>query len=239
MIGETRQMTKIAGLLFDKDGTLFDFRATWGGWTRRVVGFLADGSQARAALLADLLGYDLTTGDFAPDSPVIAQTTAEIRDLLLPHLPLARAGQLLERMNDMAVANEMVEAVPLVPLFQRFAGMGLKIGLATNDAERPARAHLAQASIGGHFDFVAGFDSGWGGKPETGQMQAFLARTGLAAASVAMVGDSLHDLDAGRDAGMRTVAVLTGIAGRAALAPHADVVLDNIGQLPGWIAAQG
>ena len=53
-----------------------------------------------------------------------------------------------------------------------------------------------------------------------------------------MVGDSLHDLDAGRAAGMRTVAVLTGIAGAAALAPHADVVLNHIGELPDWVLAQ-
>ena len=54
-----------------------------------------------------------------------------------------------------------------------------------------------------------------------------------------MVGDSLHDLDAGRAAGMRTVAVLTGIAPRERLAPHADVVLDTIDGLPGWVSAQG
>lgn len=231
-------MARIAGLLFDKDGTLFDFRATWGGWTRRVVNFLADGPD-QSRRLAAVLGYDLGTGDFAPESPVIAQTTAEIRDLLLPELPVADAGRLLDEMNRMAADNDMVEAVPLVPLFDRFREMGLKIGLATNDAEAPARAHLERARIAGHFHFVAGFDSGWGGKPETGQMQAFLSQTGLHAGSVAMVGDSLHDLDAGRAAGMRTVAVLTGIADRAALAPHADVVLDHVGQLPDWIAAQG
>ena len=231
-------MTRIAGLLFDKDGTLFDFRATWGGWTRRVVGFLADGSDPHAARLAAVLGYDLASGDFAPDSPVIAQTTAEIRDLLLPQLPVTDAGRLLDQMNRMAAENDMIEAVPLVPLFACFGRMGLRIGLATNDAEAPARAHLDRARIADRFDFVAGFDSGWGGKPETGQMQAFLAATGLRPSQVAMVGDSLHDLDAGRAAGMRTVAVLTGIADRATLAPHADVVLDHVGQLPDWIAAQ-
>ncbi|MFM2354690.1 MAG: hypothetical protein RLZZ528_426, partial [Pseudomonadota bacterium] len=29
-------MTEIRGLLFDKDGTLFDFMATWGQWTRSL-----------------------------------------------------------------------------------------------------------------------------------------------------------------------------------------------------------
>jgi phosphoglycolate phosphatase len=50
-----------------------------------------------------------------------------------------------------------------------------------------------------------------------------------------MVGDSTHDLHAGRGAGMATVAVLTGVAGRAALAPHADVVLNSIAELPEWL----
>lgn len=231
-------MTAVKGLLFDKDGTLFDFRATWGGWTRRVINVLAGGQAERTARLGQALGYDLAHGDFAPDSAVIARTTAEIRDLILPLLPATDPAALLEQMNDMAAENDMVEAVPLVPLFTRFRDMGLKIGLATNDAEAPARAHLRRADIDGLFDFVAGFDSGWGGKPEAGQMQAFLAQTDLPAGSVAMVGDSLHDLEAGRAAGMRTVAVLTGIAKAEALAPHADVVLADIGELPRWIAAQ-
>jgi hypothetical protein len=50
-----------------------------------------------------------------------------------------------------------------------------------------------------------------------------------------MIGDSTHDLDCGRAAGMTTVAVLTGLADRDDLAPHADVVLPDIGSLPGWL----
>ena len=161
-------MTAIKGLLFDKDGTLFDFRSTWGGWTRRVVRDLSGGDPVRESALAMLLGYDLATGDFAADSAVIAHTTAEIRDLVLPHLPATDADDLLDRMNQMATENDMIEAVPLVPLFQRFTDMGLHLGLATNDAEVPARAHLERAHIGGHFHFVSGFDSGWGGKPGGG-----------------------------------------------------------------------
>ena len=53
-----------------------------------------------------------------------------------------------------------------------------------------------------------------------------------------MVGDSRHDLEAGRAAGMRTIAVLTGVAKRGDLAGHADVVLDDIGAIPAWLDAQ-
>ena len=48
-----------------------------------------------------------------------------------------------------------------------------------------------------------------------------------------MVGDSTHDLMAGRAAGMPTIGVLTGMAGAATLAPYADIVLSNIGEIPG------
>ena len=35
---------------------------------------------------------------------------------------------------------------------------------------------------------------------------------------------------------MQTVAVLTGLAETAQLAPYADVVLPDIGHLPAWLA---
>jgi phosphoglycolate phosphatase len=35
---------------------------------------------------------------------------------------------------------------------------------------------------------------------------------------------------------MRTIAVLTGIAKHEELAPHADVVLPDIGAIPGWLS---
>jgi phosphoglycolate phosphatase len=54
-----------------------------------------------------------------------------------------------------------------------------------------------------------------------------------------MIGDSLHDLHAARAAGMTAIAVLTGLAARDSLAPHADLVLDHIGALPDWLDEQG
>ena len=52
-----------------------------------------------------------------------------------------------------------------------------------------------------------------------------------AAASVAMIGDSVHDMEAARVAGMLRVAVLTGPATAEDLAPYADLVLPDIGHL--------
>lgn len=224
----------ITGIVFDKDGTLFDFRASWGGWAARLLADLAaDPSQARR--LGAAIGFDTATGAFHPDSPVIAATAEEIAADLVPHLQGWSHAALVGRMNALAEVAPMAPAVPLRPVLADLRGRGLRLGLATNDTEAPARAHLAAHGVADLFDFVAGYDSGHGAKPGPGQLLAFAAATGLSPANVVMVGDSRHDLMAGRAAGMRTVGVLTGIAKAADLAPLADAVLPDIGALAAWI----
>ena len=225
-------MQDIAAVLFDKDGTLFDFHASWGDWTVRLIAALADGDAGCAAALAEVLGYDPAARRFDPASPAIAHTADEIAALLLPHLPRATRPELVARMNALAAEAVMAEAVPLAPLLARLRAGGMRLGVATNDAEAPARGHLATVGVIGAFDFVAGYDSGHGAKPQPGMLLAFAEAVTVAPERVVMVGDSRHDLVAGRAAGMRTVGVLTGLAETAELAPLADVVLPDIGHLP-------
>ncbi|WP_128253284.1 HAD family hydrolase [Falsirhodobacter deserti] len=222
----------IRGVIFDKDGTLFDFHASWGAW---AAGFLASLGGDTAAL-ARAIAFNPDTGRFAPQSPAIAGTPAQIADALLPHLPHMTRPDLLAVMNRSAAAAQMIAAVPLADLLDGLRAHGLCLGLVTNDAEAPARAHLGRHAIIDRFDFIAGFDSGFGAKPQAGQLLAFCAATGLDPEAVVMVGDSTHDLHAGRIAGMATIGVLTGPALREELQPLADAVLDHIGQLPAWLA---
>lgn len=224
----------IDGIVFDKDGTLFDFRRSWAGWAQRLLTELA-GPGGDVARLGRAIGFDPETGSFAPDSPVIAATAVEIAEALAPALPGASVPALAARMNALAETAPMAPSVPLRPVLGALRDRGLRLGLATNDTEAPARAHLAAQDVLDLFDFVAGYDSGHGAKPGPGQLLAFAAACGLDPARVVMVGDSRHDLAAGRAAGMRTVAVLTGIAGAADLAPLADAVLPDIGGLADWL----
>lgn len=224
----------IDGLLFDKDGTLFDFRISWGRWAESFLTRIAR-DEAHATRLGRAIGFDPATASFAPDSPVIAATAADIAAALAPELPGVTVAELTERIDASAALAPMSEAVPLRPLLTALRGRGLRLGVATNDSEAPALQHLARHGITDCFDFIAGSDTGHGAKPAPGMCLAFARKTGLSPSRVAMVGDSRHDLDAGRAAGMRTVAVLTGVARREELAPHADVVLGDIGEIPGWL----
>lgn len=225
----------IDGVIFDKDGTLFDFRTSWGAWAMRLVGMLAAETGLSEAELGAAIGFDPVAQGFARDSVVIAGTPGEIARDLARVLPGVSVEALVGRLNRLAEGAPMLPAVDLPVVLGGLRARGLRIGLATNDNEDAARAHLAAHGITGLFDYIAGYDSGHGAKPGPGMCAAFARQLGLDPARVVMVGDSRHDLEAGRAAGMRAVAVLTGIAGAAELAPHADAVLPDIGHLGGWI----
>jgi phosphoglycolate phosphatase len=225
----------IRGLVFDKDGTLFDFNATWAAWFSGFIHELAAGDPEKAEALAVALEFDLRTARFAKTSAMIAGTMDAFDAAVLSVFPHLDAGHLRRMVLTGTAAAPQVEATPLVPLLDRLLAAGLTLGLATNDSEVPARAHLTRAGVVDRFAFIAGYDSGHGAKPSPGMLAAFCAATGIPPAECAMIGDSTHDLDSGRAAGMVTVAVLTGIAERDDLAPHADVVLEHIGALPAWL----
>ena len=42
----------VDGILFDKDGTLFDFQDTWGQWAAQIIEDLSEGDPDHRAALA-------------------------------------------------------------------------------------------------------------------------------------------------------------------------------------------
>ncbi|MCG7627851.1 HAD family hydrolase [Epibacterium sp. MM17-32] len=227
----------LSALLFDKDGTLFDFAMTWNGWAKAMLTDLAAGDDQRLSAMAAAVRYDLATAAFRPDSLVIAGTNDEVAEVLAPHVPHMDRVTLADYLIRTAAEAELAQAVPLAPYLAALRTGGLKLGVMTNDGEHSARRHLTRSGVYDHFHMVIGADSGYGAKPDPEPLLAFCAAQGVRPEETAMVGDSRHDLIAGRAAGMRTIGVLTGMASAEDLAPLADVVLPNIGHIPDWLAA--
>jgi phosphoglycolate phosphatase len=228
---------RVDGIIFDKDGTLFDFRATWDVWALGVITELSGGDPSLAQRIADAAVFDLVAGAFLPQSPIIAGTNREAAEAIGTALPHQSIEAIEAFLSARAAVAPLAPAVPLDPYLTGLVGRGLALGVITNDTEAGALAHLGAAGVLAHFDFVAGFDSGHGAKPDAAPLLAFCHSTGLDPARVVMVGDSRHDLIAGRAAGMQTLGVLTGTALTADLAPLADAVLPDIGHIPRWIDA--
>lgn len=227
-------MSPPRALIFDKDGTLFDFNATWGAVMARLIAGEAQGDARLSQRLAQVLGFDPETELFLPGSIVIAETggvvARAIADVTGDAEPQVRA-----RMEAEGAQAVQVPSCDLAPLMRDLRARGLTLGVVTNDDEASAQAHLSEHALTEHLAFVAGYNSGFGAKPAPGQLLAFCQATGIGPEHCVMIGDSLHDLHAGRAAGMRTIGVLTGPAEHDELAPSADVVLSHIGEIPDWL----
>ena len=228
----------IRGVIFDKDGTLFDFQSTWGIWTAQVLARIAGSDEALLQQLAEALGYDTQTRRVQPDSVIVAATPMDIAAVVKDCIPALSQTQICDWLNEEAKTAPQVLVTDLHRLTAELRRINLGLCVMTNDAETPARAHLASVQASGLFDFVIGSDSGFGAKPQAAPLLALADKMEIPAAACVMVGDSTHDLRAGRAAGMRAVAVLTGLAEADELAPLADAVLPDVSHLPAWISAQ-
>lgn len=234
------QNERIRGLLFDKDGTLFDFALSWSGVLNDTLANLTPDAdlQARMALAT---GYDKVAGRFEPGSPAVAGALDEVAATWAGFLPDVRPVDVLQVADRIATdavnAGSLVPAVPDLPGFlSGLRAQGFFLGIATHDSEAAARAHVDGFDSLELFDFVCGYDSGHGLKPGPGMLLAFAQATGLAPAEIAMIGDSIHDLGVAPAAGAAmAVGVLTGPAEHKDLAPYADHVLPSIADLPGLL----
>jgi phosphoglycolate phosphatase len=236
-------VTTIRGLLFDKDGTLIDFFATWGAAYQAVAAEVAaqTGDPGKADELLRLGGYDPATGVLDPASPLACGTNDEIAALWGGHLGVESHLDLRHWVSGgfERFGMKPVPVTDLPALFRRLRARGYTLGVATNDHEEPTRATLGALGVDGLLDFIAGADSGHGGKPGPGMLHAFCRTTGLAPAAVAMIGDTVADMAMARaGAAGLAVGVLTGAAPREALG-MADHVIDSIAGLEALIDELG
>ncbi|MGB0867149.1 MAG: HAD family hydrolase [Granulosicoccaceae bacterium] len=227
---------QIKGVLFDKDGTLFEYGDTWQVWSERVVDELAAGEQVLRDQLAQSVGYCFQSKRFSPGSLVVNASSNEIIEAWAMHLPHLSAAEIEQ------VGIRHLGGLPLNPvcdlaqLANALRQMGLAVGCGTNDYESSAREQLGRAGVLQHFDFVCGFDSGHGAKPGPGMLLAFAEHIGAQPSELVMVGDSTHDLHSGEAAGVAlNIGVLTGPARREDIASSADEVLPSVASLPDWL----
>ncbi|HUF57014.1 MAG TPA: HAD hydrolase-like protein [Thermohalobaculum sp.] len=226
-------------MLFDKDGTLFDFQASWGAIAEAMLDRLAPGPAARREM-ALAAGFDPETRTCRAGSVIVAEPTSALASLWAewrPDLGPVLLERLLNEVSEAAAPETMVTAVPdLAAFLGGLRQRGLVLGVATHDEHEAALRQLTGAGALDAFTFVAGYDSGHGLKPGPGMLEAFAAATAVPAAAVMVVGDSAHDLGMARAGGAGwAIGVLSGPAVREDLAPLADHVLDTIAGLPALI----
>ena len=192
---------RIAGVLFDLDGTLLDTHdlilASFRHATAHVLGAPLPDERLMAKVGVPLAQQ---MADFS-DDPAVQQ---RLRDVY--------------RAYNHAHHDEMV---------REFAGMsrtvdelrkrGMRLGVVTSKRRELALRGLALFEFDGAFEFVIGSDDCERHKPDPEPILMGCGRLGLEPAACVYVGDSPFDLQAARAAGATAVAALWGMFPEGAL----------------------
>jgi phosphoglycolate phosphatase-like HAD superfamily hydrolase len=225
-------------VIFDKDGTLIDFHAMWGGWALELGTRLE--AAARRPVAPDVfaaIGFDPSSGRVASGGPLATSTMAGIEEVVSAVLrrwcPSVAAAR---RATEAAwfVPDPVALAVPLTDLASLFGELrsgSRRIAVVTTDDRAPTDATLRGLGVRGAVAAMVCGDDGFAMKPAPDPVFALCQALETEPPRVAVVGDSPADIAMARAAGAgRVVGVLTGVGSAADLA-EADVVLGSVAEL--------
>jgi pyrophosphatase PpaX len=204
-------------LLFDLDGTLIDSIEL----IMRSMRHAFDGHAARVPTDDEwraLIGRPLVDSfrEFVSDEPDVERLLGRYREYQLEH------HDRLVRPYDGIVAA-----------ITGFAAAGYPMALVTSKADWLATKALALVGLDAAIPVVVGCDSCTRHKPHPEPVERALALLRSAPDDAIFVGDSPHDVESGRAAGVRTIGVTWGAAGEDELArAGADVVIHDVEELP-------
>ena len=223
-------------IVFDKDGTLIDFDAMWGGWVEELAARLeASTGRVLSPAMFAALDYDGTTHHTLAGGKLAVTPMAGLFELArqcLLNLGLSPAQAQAYVTDAWFVPDPVAAARPLTDLpklFSRLREQGLLIAVVTSDDRVPTLATLANLGVAHWVDVVVAADDGVPLKPAPDMVWAACRATGVAPAQAVIVGDALPEMQMARAAGAGlVVGVTSGVSGAEILAPCADVVLANV-----------
>ena len=208
-------------ILFDLDGTLIDsIELILGAARHAFVGF--EGRAPSEEEWRAGIGRPLQTvlREFAPDDAEVARLIGRYRAYQLEH-------------HDRLVRpyDGIVETV------RWLSDGGHPMALVTSKADWMAEKAMVLVGLDRLIPTIVGCDSCVNHKPHPEPVERALALLGVAPGDAIFVGDSPHDVESGRAAGVATVGVAWGAFTRDELERSgADVVIDRVEDLRGVVA---
>ena len=226
-------------IIFDKDGTLINFDAMWGGWSVFLAEQLheASGLDVRAALY-QAMGYDAVNRKVLAGGKLASRPMAHLYELtveVMQSLGLTKveADNVVEKA--WCIPDPVMLARPFTDMRALFSSLNeheIQIAIATADDRTPTQVMIEAFDIE---EFIAAMvcgDQGIASKPAPDMVLAICRRLKIDPKNVMVIGDTASDLKMARAAGAGlAVGVLSGVSSIKDLIPHADVLIESIGEL--------
>lgn len=237
---------KLKGIIFDKDGTLFDYAQVWEEVLKDGIdsAFVTMGKQnhlsAKEAMLR-LMGID-EHGNCIPKGLVFTHRPFFIFRRFVIYCLRYRVNALKAiRGYHQSVRNSeslLSEKLALMDfsvqqaLFRKLKDNGYSIGVITSDNASSTSLFLRLMGLESFVDFVSCRDSHYKRKPHPDAFLAFCNQQKLASEQVAMVGDTATDMVFAKKskAGYR-IALLSGSNDRKVLNKLSSVLYEDISSL--------
>ena len=108
---------------------------------------------------------------------------------------------------------------------------GIKLAVCTNKMERLSNILLEKLNVLHMFDYLVGGDSLRKSKPDPFPLLNICEKLNTEISDSIMIGDSVTDLNAGKDAGMPVVLVSYGYTDNKDIYNEADLVINDFSQL--------
>jgi phosphoglycolate phosphatase len=239
---DTLEKFKAKAIIFDKDGTLIDFDAMWGGW----VVFLAEqlrgvsGVDIRVAL-CEAMGYDEAHKKVLAHGKLAATPMSQLYRLTVE---VMQSSGLSAEQAEAAVEKGWCIPDPVIlakqftdtrTLFSRLHSKGIKIGIATTDDRAPTQAMIEAFDIEEYISTMVCADDGIKAKPAPDMVLTICERMKIDPSQVMVVGDTTADLKMGRAAGVGlVVGVLSGVSSARDLVTFADVLIESVDDLQNY-----
>jgi len=144
------------------------------------------------------------------------------------------------RYREYQIANHdaMTQAYPgVVETVRALHAAGHPLAIVTSKLEAGARRSLAHIGVEECFSAVVGIDATTKHKPDPEPVHFALEQLSVRTSRAIFIGDSTHDMNAGRAAGIATAAALWGPYSRTMLdATHPTFWLERMDELPPIVA---
>ena len=239
----------IKGIIFDKDGTLYNYSQVWGPVVKDYVDTILktfsvkNGKRARQEIY-EIVGVD-NKGNHYPDGFLFNHDKVAriffrilsfcIRNAINPFKLWSILKPMLNGQSTRLIYKlKSMDFTYLTDLFSCLDEKGIVIGLVTNDITSNTKAFLDISRTDQYVKFLRTKESNCRQKPHIESIRQFEALYGLESDEICIVGDSIVDMEYAKAAHAGyVVAVMTGYGKRDTLEKYADVIYNDIKELIG------